>query len=901
MTSTKDFNFDGTILRKYTGPGGEVVIPDGVTAISDLAFWESGVTHVTIPASVREIGDNAFVVCKSLKTVTICGSVDIGNGAFTDCRNLTSVTVGGDLLSAGRCAFDGCKKLETFSVEGKFGEIESNAFDKCEKLADSKGFLILGGNLVTYLGTDDHVIVPDTVQHLISCSGNTIVSLELPDSVTKAEEYGLSGSKLKLVSIPSALLNQWQESHATVYRFFLWGGLVLEVRDGEQVTYYAYAGVKPTDYRTFNCKDSITQFIQTGMWGLYDNDLKFNNVEFKYKPAVRLMGMLGRLLKPVELSGEHQEFFTKELVKGAKKILDFAEEVCRPDIISRYLSLNLLDEKKKKAFMDQVAQSVVPEIAALAGGGSKEEPASEAPAVEAGPAPALSPDEIARIYAKKWADCKGITLLKNMKLVGVSMPDTKLTDGSPAPVDLFRFILVSYGKQHPKGPYGINKEADEAAALLSYDSLCDAMDRVSDNLNGPAYPAILPMLCRFGSPKQIKALTASHKAWGEWGNYGSKGRTAQKALEQALVLSDTRAAVVFLEKLDKLEPYAKMRGLTVDEVYETHLFDFGFDAAGLRTFDLGVTQIDATLTPSLTLELVNRATGKSVRSIPKAKIDPVVQKKAANELDDMRQNLKKAVFLKQRQLWNDYLEGTLFPVDSWKKSYLSNYFLNRIARILVWQQAGKTFLLTDSGAVDSAGNAVTLTADDVRVAHPMEMDREDVAAWQRYFTSHGLKQPFGQIWEPVLPESDFRPDRYKSCSIPNLFFRGQDKRGIQIVWSYADYYENFDLTIDGFDVTFDPDPQDPDRVEITNLQPVHWNRRTNMIVAWLDKLTVYDRVKKDDPSVMDQMDAFTLAQVTEFIETAQKAGATNVTALLLEYKNTHFGGFDPMDEFTLDF
>ena len=90
-------------------------------------------------------------------------------------------------------------------------------------------------------------------------------------------------------------------------------------------------------------------------------------------------------------------------------------------------------------------------------------------------------------------------------------------------------------------------------------------------------------------------------------------------------------------------------------------------------------------------------------------------------------------------------------------------------------------------------------------------------------------------------------------------------------------------------------------MEITNLQPVRWNRRANMIVAWLDKLTVYDRVKKDDPSVMDQMDAFTLAQVTEFIETAQKAGATNVTALLLEYKNTHFGGFDPMDEFTLDF
>lgn len=516
------------------------------------------------------------------------------------------------------------------------------------------------------------------------------------------------------------------------------------------------------------------------------------------------------------------------------------------------------------------------------------------------PLTGISPEaDLAQIYAQKWADIRGLTILKKMKLLGVTMPEVKLKDGSPAPKDLFRFILVSYGAQTGK-QMTFDREADEAAALLAYDSLCDAMDTVSGSLNGPAYPSVLPMLCRFGSPRQIKALTDSHKAWGEWGNYGTKGRIAQKTLEQALVLSDTRAAVVFLEKLGMLEPYAKMRGLTVDEVYESHLFDFGFNQTGLKTLDLGSTQIDITLTPALTLELVNRANGKTLRSIPKAGVDPAVHKKAANELDDMRQNLKKAVLLKQRQLWKDYLEGTPSPVDAWKRNYLSNPFLNRIARILIWEQAGKTFLLTDSGPVDSAGAAVTLTTDDVRVAHPMEMEHEEVAAWQRYFTSQGLKQPFQQIWEPVLPESDFRPDRYASCSIPNLFFRGQGKRGIHITWAYADYFENLDLTIEGFDLNFRPDVQDSDRVEISSLQPARWNRRANMIVAWLDKLTVYDRVKKDDPSVMDQMDSFTLAQVTEFIEAAQKAGATNVTALLLEYKNAHFGGFDPMDEFTLN-
>ena len=73
-----------------------------------------------------------------------------------------------------------------------------------------------------------------------------------------------------------------------------------------------------------------------------------------------------------------------------------------------------------------------------------------------------------------------------------------------------------------------------------------------------------------------------------------------------------------------------------------------------------------------------------------------------------------------------------------------------------------------------------------------------------------------------------------------------------------------------------------------------------MVIAYLDRITVYDRIKKDDASVMNQMERFTLAQITEFIGIAQENSATNVTALLLNYKNENFGDFDPMAEFTLD-
>ncbi len=60
------------------------------------------------------------------------------------------------------------------------------------------------------------------------------------------------------------------------------------------------------------------------------------------------------------------------------------------------------------------------------------------------------------------------------------------------------------------------------------------------------------------------------------------------------------------------------------------------------------------------------------------------------------------------------------------------------------------------------------------------------------------------------------------------------------------------------------------------------------------------RGKKDDTSVADMLDGFTLAQIMEFIAAAQEVNAVNVLNLLLEYKNTHFADFDPMDEFTLE-
>ena len=64
-----------------------LVIPDGVTSISNYAFNGcTSLTSVAIPNSVTSLGDGAFYGCSGLTSVTIPNSVtSIGESAFRDC------------------------------------------------------------------------------------------------------------------------------------------------------------------------------------------------------------------------------------------------------------------------------------------------------------------------------------------------------------------------------------------------------------------------------------------------------------------------------------------------------------------------------------------------------------------------------------------------------------------------------------------------------------------------------------------------------------------------------------------------------------------------------------------------------------------------------------------------
>ena len=270
----------------------------------------------------------------------------------------------------------------------------------------------------------------------------------------------------------------------------------------------------------------------------------------------------------------------------------------------------------------------------------------------------------------------------------------------------------------------------------------------------------------------------------------------------------------------------------------------------------------------------------------------------------MKKAAKKILKSRGNVLFEDFLSGKTHKAQAWKDAYISNPLLRNIAKIVVWAQGNNTFVLTDNGAIDCNGQTYTITDEEIKIAHPMEMDKADVTAWQKYFADNNLKQPFAQVWEPVRDPAQIKENRYEGCRLEVYQFSGKDKHGIHAYGVHA-YSEDFGFELDDCELDYECDTWRLDEIKgvyytLGKFSFKKFTRKVNHIITILDKMTVSDRVLKDDASVVEQMDSFTVAQIIEFISMAQEAGAVNVTAALLEYRNNNYPDYNVMDEFVLD-
>ena len=499
-----------------------------------------------------------------------------------------------------------------------------------------------------------------------------------------------------------------------------------------------------------------------------------------------------------------------------------------------------------------------------------------------------------------------------------ALPKVTCTDGAQAPKSAMAYLLTAHeelqaqlwqGQQpdvvaaYPSS--GVCEHAAEVLALLDQKSFQSALRTLADatlGLSGRyktmflAYP-----ICRYADETLMAELTRHAPKWAS--SVSGNAAPPLRTFRMAALYSETRAAMLFADKFGDLDVYAGIRGTDGDTIRDQFLSNIGLDETGGKTYDLGNQTVTARLQKDLNF-LVELPTGKTAKSLPKKGADAEKYATANADFSEMKKSAKKIVKNRVSILFEDFLSGRARKAAAWKESYLKNPLLRQVASLLVWVQDGKTFLLTDTGAVTADGTPYSIGDAEIALAHPMDMTRNDVTDWQKWFTANGIKQPFEQIWEPVVEPNSVTEDRYQGCMIPYYRFLGQNKHGIYV--EDEDFHNEIDISFD--DCNADIQRIDwlrheisPDhRFEIQRFCVEQFTRKANHIIAYLDRVTIYDRIRKDDTGISAFLPQFTLAQITEFIKVATENNCTNVTALLLDYKNQNFADFDPMEEFSLE-
>lgn len=127
----------GSILVKYVGPGGDVVIPEGVIGIRGDAFrYNNRITSLSIPEGITDFGWMSFNSCSSLISVNLPQSLrSIGDEAFRSCTSMTSISLPDGLQTIGKEAFCGCSSLQMISIPSSVTKVDDEAFCNCTALA----------------------------------------------------------------------------------------------------------------------------------------------------------------------------------------------------------------------------------------------------------------------------------------------------------------------------------------------------------------------------------------------------------------------------------------------------------------------------------------------------------------------------------------------------------------------------------------------------------------------------------------------------------------------------------------------------------------------------------------------------------------------------------------------
>ena len=202
MSNASDFIIENGVLTKYVGPGGDVVIPEGVTGISWQAMFDlrkaGPITSIVLPNTITDIADLKLYVLDNVERLCLGGSVGrIAYKAFVDEDLNFWWQSGYDVDTCGEISW--CRNLKTIDVAPQnmtFVVEDGVLFTKNKK------------KLVLCPSAREFYAVPDGTTHIMAgafCGAVKLKKLTLPDSITNISGDAIRYTEIEYLRLPRSV------------------------------------------------------------------------------------------------------------------------------------------------------------------------------------------------------------------------------------------------------------------------------------------------------------------------------------------------------------------------------------------------------------------------------------------------------------------------------------------------------------------------------------------------------------------------------------------------------------------------------------------------------------------------------------------------------------------------
>lgn len=206
---------------------------------------------------------------------------------------------------------------------------------------------------------------------------------------------------------------------------------------------------------------------------------------------------------------------------------------------------------------------------------------------------------------------------------------------------------------------------------------------------------------------------------------------------------------------------AERRGLSLETFLEALAPDFGMGRQGLL-LDVGSYSYNVRIRSDLSL-VVFDPSGKASKTLPKAQAseDKAMRELAESQFKALAKNLKPMLKQQALRLLRALQLGHSWSADSWVRLFVEHPLLNIIAQNVVWSALDEDEMPLKRFRPDASGGLLDLDDEayrlpercTVHVAHPLELDGAERAAWGAHFADYELVSPIDQWNTPVQQAS----------------------------------------------------------------------------------------------------------------------------------------------------